>query len=1032
MPQLNGLSNVIQDPATEAVDMDYDFNPSNKRKISNTHTQRPNHAIQFNSQPFIPPVVITLVSEPKAFHLLSLVEKHFLTKELSAIIGPLSSNIKWSKSGELVIFPSSRKQKEQLLRLDLVKEFQIKPSVSRSELESRGIIHNVPLINAEEDLLQLLADQGVKSLRSSTLPPDVVIAHELFRIKKYIPRPLICYKCWRLGHHESTCGYNEKCRSCAAPHDKNSDCTGTRCCATCGQLDHFAGMMSCPLYAERQEAIKNKAIIGGDFNGHSEVWDNFHATNSCGRKISEFLLTDPNWTLSTPKNLNTRPNIHDYSSSTIDLTFTTSDLSPLTSIHTGPYWSSDHLPIIIDIDLITTQPASLAPRWKFDDKMWGEWNAEISSTLNSQFFSDIGDPATSHSSFTNAIIEASTKLFKKATRAVRKAHNKWKESLLPSDKINLNHLEAIKKKTILAAKNYSWSNFIDNLGIPKNTTVFWNFTKNMLRGHQESPLNKYPLTQNGKTACSHEDKAKLLLDEFCPLEDPLAEEPVYNAVINRHLQDDSPHPLNNHLSSVEISNCLKNLKSKAMGPDHIHNKMLSNLNPVNQLALTHLINILFSSGFVPHVWKRASVVPLLKSGKDPSRTDSYRPISLTSCLAKVMERAINNRLHWYLDKNKCLPKFQTGFRKNCSTMDNIIKLESSIKSAFNNQKICSAAFLDLTNAYPSSWITGITYKLTKMNVRGTILRWLHHFLNGRKLQVKIGNTLSEERTTLKGVPQGLIFYSKLSWEQHVNEVNTCIQRRGNILKALTSKKTILPMFLLLRIYKALIRSKLDYGASGCLKSTPKALLHIETDIPPVKVRWQMLATNYFLKLSNKPFNPAFKAIKYMHNKLFPLSKTQAASNPSQTKIIFNKIIAPLNHPNHVIAYTDGSVHTSASPCDIYIPKLLIQEAWLLTKHTNIFNAELYAILHALKALSSHDNFDEITIFSDSKASIQAISNYRWDASPIISEIIQFIYNYREAVTNVTLHWIPSHCGIQGNCVADNLASSRATALEGIN
>jgi hypothetical protein len=111
-------------------------------------------------------------------------------------------------------------------------------------------------------------------------------------------------------------------------------------------------------------------------------------------------------------------------------------------------------------------------------------------------------------------------------------------------------------------------------------------------------------------------------------------------------------------------------------------------------------------------------------------------------------------IHWYLDKNKCLPKFQTGFRKNCSTMDNIIKLESSMKSAFNNQKICSAVFLDLANAYPCSWITGITYKLTKMNVRGTILRCLHHFLNGRKLQVKIGNTPSEERTTLKGVPQG--------------------------------------------------------------------------------------------------------------------------------------------------------------------------------------------------------------------------------------------------------------------------------------
>jgi hypothetical protein len=517
----------------------------------------------------------------------------------------------------------------------------------------------------------------------------------------------------------------------------------------------------------------------------------------------------------------------------------------------------------------------------------------------------------------------------------------------------------------------------------------------------------------------------------------------------------------------------------------------------------YIIPTLFLTCYVPHVWKRASVVPLLKSGKDPSRMDSYRPISLTSCLAKVMERAINNRLHWYLDKNKYLPKFQTGFRKNCSTMDNIIKLESSIKSAFNHQKICTAVFLDLANAYPSTWITGITDKLTKMHVAGTMLRWLHHFLNGRKLQVKIGYTFSEERTTgwarewrlvfsidkcasltfsrrrspqptlklnlmgslIKEVKQykflGLIFYSKLSWEQHINEVNTCIQRRGNILKALTSKKTILSTPLLLRIYKALIRSKLDYGASalinipnsrietlektqnqllriilGCLKSTPKALLHIESDIPPVKMRWQMLAANYLLKISSKPYNPAFIAIKCMHkfsgawqtrsvpaciptlrlvekfkpnvftlphsdspatapippwklfkieSKMFPLIKTQAASNPIQTKIIFDKIVAPLNHPNHVIAYTDGSVHTSASSCAIYIPKLLIQEAWLLTKHTNIFNAELYAILHALKALYYQDNFDEITMFSDSKSSIQAISSYRWDASPIITE-----------------------------------------------
>ena len=85
-------------PSTEAEDMDYAFSSSNKRKIGSTHTQRPNHAIQFNNQPFIPPVVINLVSEPKAFNLLSFVEKQHFTKELSAIIVPISSNTKWSKS----------------------------------------------------------------------------------------------------------------------------------------------------------------------------------------------------------------------------------------------------------------------------------------------------------------------------------------------------------------------------------------------------------------------------------------------------------------------------------------------------------------------------------------------------------------------------------------------------------------------------------------------------------------------------------------------------------------------------------------------------------------------------------------------------------------------------------------------------------------------------------------------------------------------------------------------------------------------
>jgi len=47
----------------------------------------------------------------------------------------------------------------------------------------------------------------------------------------------------------------------------------------------------------------------------------------------------------------------------------------------------------------------------------------------------------------------------------------------------------------------------------------------------------------------------------------------------------------------------------------------------------------------PHFGKKAIVVPVLKTGKDPTSTASYRPISLTSTMGKSMERIINTRLN---------------------------------------------------------------------------------------------------------------------------------------------------------------------------------------------------------------------------------------------------------------------------------------------------------------------------------------------------------------------------------------------------
>ena len=63
-------------------------------------------------------------------------------------------------------------------------------------------------------------------------------------------------------------------------------------------------------------------------------------------------------------------------------------------------------------------------------------------------------------------------------------------------------------------------------------------------------------------------------------------------------------------------------------------------------------------------------------------------------------------------------------------------------------------FLDLAKAYDSTWIPGLILKLREIGVDGSCLKWLTNFLQSRSFRVLIGQTASEPRDLLAGVPQG--------------------------------------------------------------------------------------------------------------------------------------------------------------------------------------------------------------------------------------------------------------------------------------
>ncbi|KAG8175803.1 hypothetical protein JTE90_013354 [Oedothorax gibbosus] len=61
----------------------------------------------------------------------------------------------------------------------------------------------------------------------------------------------------------------------------------------------------------------------------------------------------------------------------------------------------------------------------------------------------------------------------------------------------------------------------------------------------------------------------------------------------------------------------------------------------------------------PTSWQRAIVIHIPKPGKDPQDAGNYRPIALTSCLCKLMERMVNARLVYCLEEKGALSPFQT-------------------------------------------------------------------------------------------------------------------------------------------------------------------------------------------------------------------------------------------------------------------------------------------------------------------------------------------------------------------------------------
>ncbi len=118
---------------------------------------------------------------------------------------------------------------------------------------------------------------------------------------------------------------------------------------------------------------------------------------------------------------------------------------------------------------------------------------------------------------------------------------------------------------------------------------------------------------------------------------------------------------NTPFTLYELSASLQNSHDTACGADLILYQLLKHLSEQSLLVLLKMFNHIWKTGTVPKLWKEALVIPMPKPGKDHDPWN-YRPIALTSCLCKTMERMVNG-LVWMLECNGLISNYQCGFRK---------------------------------------------------------------------------------------------------------------------------------------------------------------------------------------------------------------------------------------------------------------------------------------------------------------------------------------------------------------------------------
>lgn len=123
---------------------------------------------------------------------------------------------------------------------------------------------------------------------------------------------------------------------------------------------------------------------------------------------------------------------------------------------------------------------------------------------------------------------------------------------------------------------------------------------------------------------------------------------------------------------------------------------------------------------------------------------AIRPISMSSCISKILERMINERLIWLTEREGWFDENQNGFRRGRSCVDNLVRLVSNIEISKESDQNLIAIFLDVKSAYNNVRIDLLCDRLVSKEYPVRIFRYIEQWMRDRITKFSKGDVIERK------------------------------------------------------------------------------------------------------------------------------------------------------------------------------------------------------------------------------------------------------------------------------------------------